>query len=460
MKYFFLFLINASILSATTLDDVLKSSIMHYPKVKMALINQEISYLKATKAQGQFDSKLIGSSRQRTDGYYDGDTGLIKLSRQFGVLNSKLEAGYRESNGSLPVYELQDETLDEGEYFVEASFSLLRDAMTDIDRLMIKNSEIDKVIAKVEAKMTMLSTLKYAEIAYYNYVVALLKKDIYQSLLDLSLKQHKDIKKRAQRGDLARIYITENLQYIAKRRNKLTEAVQTLNIAKYNLSLLYRDKDGKPLLAKNDDINRKININSDTYSLEKMLSSLYKRNLEFSLFQKIIDKIDNEINFKESQTLPLLDLKVSSTSDRGEGLERLEGEEQKIMINLEIPLERRKIDSDLSISKMYKKNIQTKLSFFKDQLKNKLSTLNVKLTNLTKLIEITNNEIKYAETLEKAERTKFSNGDSDLILLNIREQNTVDAKLKLLDYKLKYLISNSKLKEIISDKSYLSYLDQ
>lgn len=446
---------------AVSLDIILKSSNKYYPEINKAKLKFQIDRFKYTKNQGAFDSKIIGKSQQRTDGYYDGDTGVLKIVKPLQFLNSKIEGGFRQSEGEIPVYEKQDETLSDGEYFIGLNFSLLRDALIDSNRLEMQNQKLEKSISKSKLLNERLKTLKEAEIAYYNYIIYYIITDVYQGLYQLSEKQQVAIEKRAKRGDLARIYITENLQYLTKRKNKLLKAQQDLDVSRLKLELFYRDEKGKVKNIKDKEHTLEFKeIKFDNEHFEREIARGLERNPYFRVFSQMIEQLKNDIRFKESQTLPELNIKLSSADDSGEGLETYRGVENKVSINLEIPLERRKIESDLKISQLMLERVTVERDFYIDKFKNYLLQQQVKMNNLTNAIETSQQEIKYAEKLEEAERIKFFNGDSDLILLNLREQNTVDAKLRLLDFKLKYIKAVASYKAAIVHEEYLKYFKE
>jgi outer membrane protein TolC len=53
-------------------------------------------------------------------------------------------------------------------------------------------------------------------------------------------------------------------------------------------------------------------------------------------------------------------------------------------------------------------------------------------------IEAARREVKLALALEDAERTRFEQGDSHLLIVNIREQQTAEAELREVDALLDY----------------------
>lgn len=446
-------------LYASNLDEVLKSSINHFPDIKKSLLEFKIAKQKERESLGSFDAKLMGTTNQRVDGYYDGDSSKISLVKPIQALNSDIEVGYRRSENSLPVYELQDETLSAGEYFIKANFSLIRDNFIDADRLKLRNSVLEKKIKKAELLAKKFETLKKAEIAYSDYQTKNLSKDIFKSLLGLSEKQQTAIESRSKRGDLAKIYITENQQYLAKRKRDLILAQQVLQDSILYLSLYYRDQNGKPIILEKEAAHLDLDIVDITdKKLNEDLELAKANNPSFLIYKYALSQLENSIDFQKNQRNPVLDLQLSSARDDGQGTDTLFEEENKIGLNLEIPIERNKVDSRVVGSILKRKKLLIELGFFEDKFFNYLKQLQIKINALKKAMEINQNEIAFAEKLEKAERTKFFNGDSDFILLNLREQNTADAKLKLIETKLKYVQAYAKYKELTLSENYRKYI--
>jgi outer membrane protein TolC len=444
---------------ASDLKDVLKSSISHYPDIRKSLLEFKIAKQKARENLGSFDAKLKGTTNQRVDGYYDGDRSKISLVKPLQALNSEVELGFRRSENTLPVYELQDETLSSGEYFIKANFSLIRDNFIDADRLKLRNAILEKKIKKAELLAKKFETLKKAEIAYSDYQTKNLQKDIFKSLLSLSEKQQTAIERRSRRGDLAKIYETENQQYIAKRKRDLIVANQVLQDSILYLSLFYRDQTGKPIIIEKEAAHLDLDIiEIKNERLNNDFKIAKERNPSFLIYKYALSQLENSIDFQKNQRNPVLDLQLSSARDDGQGTKSLFEEENKIGLNLEIPIERNKVDSRVVGSILKRKKLLVELNFFEDKFYNYLKQLQIKVNALKKAIEINKNEIMFAERLEKAERTKFFNGDSDFILLNLREQKTADAKMKLIKTKLKYIEAYAKYKELTLSDEYRKFI--
>ena len=87
------------------------------------------------------------------------------------------------------------------------------------------------------------------------------------------------MKKRIKAGDLARIYESENDQYIQKRRALALQAKMDFETSGFFLSLFYRDSQGKPMIA-NSLPTPKAQLNIDQLNPSKALQLSLERNLK------------------------------------------------------------------------------------------------------------------------------------------------------------------------------------
>ena len=79
-------LLAPAVAGAVTLDEVLTSSLAHFPKIKEAMAKHESTQGTALAAEGAFDATLENSSISRPAGYYDGNYTNTKLVKPLGNL--------------------------------------------------------------------------------------------------------------------------------------------------------------------------------------------------------------------------------------------------------------------------------------------------------------------------------------------------------------------------------------
>jgi outer membrane protein TolC len=455
---FLLLLFSSNPLFAIELNQVLKSTIKHYPKVQASLMEFQYRRLNTIKAQGAFDSKLKVENKDWASGYYDANISKVAIERRLGALGSSISVGYQRSTGVLPIYQDEFSTLSEGEYFINLQFELLRNRSIDQNRLDVANTKLQQDIQQLQFQLEQTEILRNARIAYAKLMASALTMDTYQKLLDLAQDRQRAISIKVKRGDLARIYLTENKQYIAKRKVDFIKAKQKFQSLVQYFALFYRDKDGLPIEVKKEEVIDYLN----DFTGEKLTKSEFeialKNSPHFKIFNLSLMVQENIIQFKDNQILPKLTVKIGSSSNNGNGPKSLQEQENIVALNLEIPIERRKIESDLAISKVKLKQIKFKQRMFQDNFFNHFRTLQLRIHADQKMLDTIKNEVSYAIELERAERIKFDRGASDYFVLNLREQNTVDAQIKRIQTTLDLTIARAFYHELLFDDSYRKYL--
>lgn len=436
-----------------SLADVLNSSKENFPEIKMAIIEIEMQKLKQVEALGEFDTKLSAYSDNRLEGYYDGDFIDVMIEKPMSWSSSKVYAGYRRSNGEIPVYEGKKETLADGESFVGVSLALLRDQKIDIRRFKNKLAKIQTDRSQIKYVQSVLNVRRAATIAYYNWAFAGHVQDVYKELYQISLEREKALKEKFRRGDIAKIYLTENEQYLVARESKLLQSKQYFENAAENLSIFYRNKEGAPIIV-GDDKLPPIGKVSDEISL--INKDFHRETVKLiKETHPALKELDNELGeyqlkekYYKNQMLPELDFKLEHNNNYGTGPKSLEGDEVRAMIQFNMPLENRKARSKYEVAKIYQNSLKIKRSYKSNQFEVKLNNLFRKLKLNSTVIKNTDLERKLAMKLREAEQERFSKGDSNFLIVNIREQNYATAKIKNIQSMLNYFTAKAKYDEI------------
>jgi hypothetical protein len=417
-----------------TLDKVIENSKKHYPLLLNLIENKKFFSEKVNESLGAFDTQLDLSTGQKLGGYYDGDSFEAKISKPLRFLNSKIYTSYRESEGQFPLYENGQKTLNSGETKLGVSFSLWRDRSIDSKRLKLANSKLD--LKKVEALNFSNEQEIQSELAqaYWDWVAKGRIYEVHKELLDFAIARNTNLKKRIKAGDLSRIYETENLQYIVKRRGKLFESLKNYLKASLMFSLFYRDSDGYPVKLKDSDLPEDLDFKVISIDLEDDLLRISKKHPKLASLKLEALQLKNDQQLSENNLNPSLDLDLSYAQNFGDPQssfdETLEPAQTKALIKMNIPLERNLVKSKLSQVRIKKKMLFRKTRLVQDELKAKASALYYGIKNIEKIIQQAILEISYAEILVKAEIKKFEKGTSDFFVINIREQNLADAKIR------------------------------
>lgn len=332
--------------------------------------------------------------------------------------------------------------------------SILQGSTIDSERLQLflTGENLEQVKENIALKKIYIQTLALQ--AYWSWFTLGHQVKTQQDLLNLALQRRTKIRKRIKAGDLAKIYEIENQQYVLKRKTLLTKSLNDFQKAVQELSLFYRSSDGKPILVSDRELPdlEDVKITSPHFSQESM-----KRTLEVSPELKILKsqarQVKRKIDFSKNLFLPNLDLKYEYTNDSGAGARSLTGAENKLFITLSMPLTFNKARSTYKKNKAKLDTIKSQIDFINQKISVKLNQLQFGLKNKYDIFNMTREQIKLNKKLVTAEQQKFNNGESDLILVNLREQNYAQAQVEnlkaLYEYKLIYAYMKELLLEFI-----------
>lgn len=424
-----------------TLKQVLDTTEKHHPIILMNLYQLEEAAAKAIESDGAFDTQLDISSTERKEGYYDGSFWDASLTKPLKLLNAKIYTGFRKSSGELPVYETQAQTQDDGEARVGFQFSLLGNRSIDEKRLKLWNEQFNAQIQENEVKQVKLELEAEAQSAFWKWQTAGQMLAVYEKLYDVAMKRNVALEKRVKKGDLARIYLTENRQYILKRKSLVLESRQKFQHATLYLAFFYRDENGNILIPQKSQLSQNISV-PDLFAYEKLdndIKEAIKKSPYLVQIQLKEKQQKNELEFGESLNQPTLDLKLEQSRDYGTQLDQYQEDERKLMLEFNLPLGRSFAQGRMQQARAKLKRLEVQKLYVKDQFRLRLTNLYQAMLNEYQIIVNSTEEVKAAQALEQAENAKFSRGASDFFLVNIREQNTASAEVKLIETKLKYM---------------------
>lgn len=444
--------------TSLTLDEVMTSTMKHFPKILQANYKVEEAQEKVTESLGNFDFLASAKGDARTRGFYSGRSIDFQLEKPLGILSSTLYTGYRVSDGRYPDYEGKYVTLEDGEYRLGIEFSLLQNRDIDLQRLNLKQSELLFGQSQFHRLQARYEVRKKATKAYWSWVAKGKIVEMYQQMLDISLNRDVAIKKRVKGGDLAKIYIDENKQYILKRRQLLVMAKNEFQNAALKLSLYYRDDRGEPRLPTEEQIPPAFEELPDHLERSEKLELLDAALAASPAIQSLQYEIDRLYNIEvmaENKLMPKLDLILETNRDSGNGSKTRVGQENRIGLKFEFPLERRAAYGKRSQARAKSMRVQKKLQLSRESLKVETTQIFNLMNASLRSLHLSKNEIELAQKLRKAEQVKFLNGASDFFILNLREQNLLDAELKNIKSYLIYHYALADFEQLTLDPKWV-----
>jgi outer membrane protein TolC len=251
----FLFLMTIPAYSAISPQIVKERALKYHPTVRAALERMRAGEQSAIGAKGLFDTKIVSDYKRQTKHDWNTTVSRTQLEKPLRVANSKIYAGTEQISsptGMLsPIYNTGNPgtTGQAGNYsLLGLKMSLWKNLFLDPNRAAYKNAKYDANMARADKQLTDLDIGKYGQLAYWEWVTAQKVKNVYEELLKNGETRNDYLVSRSSKGDIAKILVTENEQYIANRKGSLQSAKERLLRAEFALSLFYRDENAEPII--------------------------------------------------------------------------------------------------------------------------------------------------------------------------------------------------------------------
>lgn len=410
---------------ALTEQDVAKSVLTNFPLILEAELKAKSAEGEMTSAQGAFDHKLIFKSRNRIEDKYDNKYFETTLERQTAFGGTSLVAGHRQGLGNFPEYDGKYRTSGAGEIFAGLSVPVLRNLKTDEFRTNLKLRQIEKKQAELEARLKKMVYLHKALTLYYKWVLENQKLKINKEIFELAKKRHDMIERKFKAGDIEKFKVTDNQRAIDKRSGDIVKNEIELNKIRAELSIYLRDNQGSPISIPLES--------SPDFILQKIEPSSLTAEVSSNPQIKIIDlekeKLKLESIFYDQSKLPGLNLELLGAKELSPN-EPYDPERLQVGLKFDFPIENRKAEGK-SVSYRYKvMAIEKNRQFLESELTQQLNFF-IKASSDSKMRwDITTNEFEGAKKMAEAEKNRWSQGASDLFVVNLREQDVADVEIR------------------------------
>jgi len=414
------------------LQAVLTSSLRAFPQILAALEKQEAQSGKLLASQGAFDLQLENSTYTRATGYYDGKIVDSRIVKPLPAFNAKLYGGYRISDGEFPIYEDEYFTNGGGEFKVGAVFSLLRDRDIDERRFALRDNTLALAQTELETRLTQIKVQHQATLAYLSWLAAGKSLGIYRGLLELAEERQQGLEQRVADGDLARVYLNENRQYILKRSARVAEAERALANQANRLGLYLRDDTGAPRVPRTTELPDAWpdHDNIDAQALEATLALTLAERPEIGLVAADIERERNRLALGANALKTRVDLNLEASRDIGGGSITREETDAVVRLEINVPLERRTGQGKVAEARANLSRLELERQLLNEKIEVEVRNIANDITAATRFLELAVQEVEQAEILARAERSRFDDGASDFFVVNLREEAAADARLR------------------------------
>ncbi len=432
------------LLDLPTLDlsSVIESVYASYPLLQAALLSRTIADGEQISTQGEFDLKLKGGATSGPLGFYK--------THRFGAGASQplfsggeIFGGYKIGRGNFQPWFGERETNDGGEFSAGFAIPLAQNRRIDERRAALFRATYGRDAVEPDIQTQSLAFVWEASYAYWQWVAAGQNYRIAQSLLEIAEERNKGLEKRVEAGDLPPIDLTDNQRLIVSREAAIIEAKQKLQQTAIKLSLFLRTTEGQPIVPSEEQLPTEFPeaVSVVSEQMEGDIQRALTNRPELVYLELTRLQLDVDLAQARNLYLPSIDAGLFASKDVGGASSPKRDKtpfELEASLQVSVPLQRRKaIGKIRSIGGKLQK-LSVKMDFTRDKIATDVQQVYAALLATYDRIVKAQESLELARTMERAERRKFDLGESNLLLVNLRELTTAGAAKTVLESQLDY----------------------
>lgn len=441
--------------SILTLSEYLGYVKEFHPIVKQARLVTSEGEIKLLKARGAFDPKIevdYNKKKFKKTNYYDKLNTTFKIPTWYGI---QFKANYEKNSGVFlnPEYTVPEDGL----YGAGISASLARGLLTNKRMATLRKAKIYVNQTKAKQKLLVNDILYDALLTYFEWLKNYQKLKTYNAFLTNANVRLSNVKKSFYSGDKPAVdtleaHINYKNRVLDLEKSKLVYLKSKLKLANYlwlenNIPLELEDSIS-PDLNTATYIDNTLNT-GNLVSEENLVNNHLKiQSLNLKKQSLLIDK-----RLKFNNLLPKIDVEYNFLTAKYKDIANFDTNNYKAGVQVSIPLFLRKERSELKLAKLKLQDIDFVISSNRVSLSNKASAIKNEINSYNTQIKILNDLVNDYQRLVKAEERMFILGEGSLFRINYREVKLIEAQLKSIDTKNKYLKSKASLFKLINNQA-------
>ncbi len=423
-----------------SLDEVLSSVETTFPLLIAALQERGVADGELVAALGAFDLSITGSALQTPAGYYDNYRADLKLEQQTAASGAKVFGGYKWGRGHFPEWFGDRQTYDGGAFQGGLLLPLLKGAPIDKKRADLYKARIARQQAEPNIQRARIEYVRQASRAYWDWVAASKTVRIGEDLLDIAVQRDALIAEQIELGQIVPIERIDNRRVLTSRQAKLVDFRRKSQATAIKLSLYYRDETGTPLLARIDQAPAEFPAFDEPDAallVEEGLAVAVNSRPEILHIQLARQRLGVDLDLARNSLLPEVDAIAQATQNVGGPTDKFDKSLPTVEagVQFDVPLQRRQARGDIQKSTAALARLAQQLEYARNSVTVEVQEAVTNLVASYQQVDRTRESVVLAERMEQAERTRFAlgQGTTTILVVNLREMATADARLLLVD---------------------------
>ncbi|MCB9646452.1 MAG: TolC family protein [Deltaproteobacteria bacterium] len=447
--------------ASLTLQDVLTSVEVRFPPLVVAREKVEAAKGARMSADGAFDLKVKGKGGYDPLGYYGGAVADVALEQPTRLWGISVYGGYRYGD-DFPIYAAKSLTGEAGELRLGVNIPLWQGGPIDEARLGVTLAELGVDVAGLERDLKGLEVSQKAAHTYWKWVAAGRKLEVDRGMLRLAEARRGFVESRVARGDLAALELVDNDRLVADRQAQVVASEAALARAALALSMFLRDEAGDPVVPAPErlppDFPEAAPVPAE--GLEVLLAQGLAVRPELARLERVQAGLRAELAFQENQRAPALDLKVEAAKDLGDPTTygpdpafKTRGEAQLgVSLAVTWPVEQRKARGKAAALEAKLRALEAEQGFLRDGVRVQIREAHVALEAARRRAELVDRTYGLTQALEQAERRKLELGQTNIFVVNLREEATAKAAKERVEALAAYHLARADLAVAAGDR--------
>ena len=399
------------------------------------------------KARGGFDPYLYTSLDQKNyddKNYYSLLSGGLKIPTWYGI---EIKTGYDQNTGEF--LDPQNNVPPGGLWYAGISVPIGQGLFIDKRRAALKQADLYAQSTESERQKLMNDLYFEAIKTYWYWVTAWNQYQIYEESVELAMTRFEAVKQSYFLGDKPAIDTLEAFIQVQNRQMNRNEYQLEYQNISLDLSNFLWFENNTPLVISDSlrppaavDIELAASMSSD--SLQSVLRRLADLHPDMQLYQYKLASMEVEERLKKEALKPTLNLNYNAITEPlgTDPLGGFSAQNYKWGFEFSFPIFLRSQRGELQLTQLKIRDTQLAQQQKLLELYNKMLSYYNEQENLKGQVALFFDTVNNYDALLQGERKKFDGGESALFLVNSRETNLIQAKVKLVELIAKYNISN------------------
>jgi len=416
-----------------TVDQVLSAVDRAFPLLDAARREQEAAAGEAQSARGAFDVRLQAGADLLRGDVYNNESAAVSLYQPLTLAGATVFGGYRIGRGTYADYDAKAQTLTDGEWKAGFSLPLLRNRAIDSRRGALERTDLGLEVAAQRVAASRLRFLGEAAVRYWDWVAAGRQQAVANELLTIADARDRDLAEAIALGAVAPIERVDNRRTILQRQSGVVAARRNTERQAITVSMYYRNVDGT--MRRPDDTQLPGSMPApparlSRSELEADVATALARRPDVRALEVSRQQQEIALELARNELLPTFDVFMEVSEDAGDGSRTLRGPELEAGASFLLPVQRRQGKGLQRTTLANLSRLDAELRFARDRVRAEIKDAASALTAALDVAEVVKVEVEVARELERAERDRFTLGDSTQFLVNLRELATADAAFR------------------------------